>query len=358
MRKTLVLAVLVYGCGHANNNNGDDVDLFDPSSLEDMAPDDTTTDDAGSISLINFGDAGCATTSAAATRLPVDLVFIFDRSQSMNTNNKWPPCVQALNAFFADSKSQGLNASLEFFCGSGEGSGTKAQKCEAAAVDYSMPTVTLTTLPNATVFSNAISAQTFCSGTPISAALDGSLRYAKTLIPSGHKGVVVLVTDGAPTSCETDIPTIAAMAAAQAGSVPTYVIGVGTNLKNLNAIAVGGGTGSAILVDISSPAATLANFGAALDKIRGSAVSCNFAMPAPPPGQSLDPAAVNMLLTQNGAQNAIGYDPGCQKGGGWEYDDPVNPQQIRLCTDACDAVKADPSAKIDIVFGCKTQQIP
>src|SRR5688572_1019217 len=65
----------------------------------------------------------CATSSTTAERLAIDLVFMFDRSDSMNRPEKWPPAVAALEAFFADPASAGLSASLAYFCGNND-SGT------------------------------------------------------------------------------------------------------------------------------------------------------------------------------------------------------------------------------------------
>jgi hypothetical protein len=43
----------------------------------------------------------------------------------------------------------------------------------------------------------------------------------------------------------------------------------------------------------------------------------------------------------------------CTGMNGWRYDDPANPAQIVLCTDACTTIQADPNASLSIDFECE-----
>ncbi len=91
--------------------------------------------------------------------------------------------------------------------------------------------------------------------------------------PDGHRR-------GALHQCDDQtVNTIAAAsaeAAAVAAEIPTYVIGVGDSLDNLNAIAEGGGTAPAILVTIDDPAKTQAEIRqTAINQIRGKEIACN-----------------------------------------------------------------------------------
>ena len=72
-----------------------------------------------------------------------------------------------------------------------------------------------------------------------------------------------------------DIAHVSAEAAAAfkgSPSIPTYVIGVGPSLSNLNQIASAGGTKSAFMVSVADPSKTSTVFQQALDQIRGQCV--------------------------------------------------------------------------------------
>jgi hypothetical protein len=290
----------------------------------------------------------CATSSTTAERLAVDLVFMFDRSDSMNRPEKWPPAVAGLEAFFADPASTGLSASLAYFCGN-TGSGT----CDALRTRFATPAVPLTALPAAPTFAASLAAQSFCNGTPTGAALGGALDYATSLAQPGHRGAIVLVTDGKPTYCGS-IAEVGALAAARASSIPTYVIGVGSALENLDAIAQAGGTDRALLVTASDPDKVASDFQAALAQIRDGVRACSYALPAPEPGATLDLATTNVQLVTDGGTEVLPFDRGCDGGRGWRFDDEANPRQIVLCADACTRVRAVETARVDVVLGCAT----
>ena len=74
----------------------------------------------GSTNLPATGGAAavgeaCATDTLKAERAPVNMFIQFDRSGSMNESNKWPQAAGALNAFFKDPSTAGLNVALRFF---------------------------------------------------------------------------------------------------------------------------------------------------------------------------------------------------------------------------------------------------
>lgn len=130
--------------------------------------------------------------------------------------------------------------------------------------------------------------------TPTLPALTGALAYAKSVEASGKNAAVVLVTDGEPNQCGSTVASVSKVAAAAAGSVKTYVVGVGDNLKNLNAIAAAGGTGAAILVSTTDPAKIASDLKAALGSIAAQAMTCDYKIPLPPNGQTIDPQKVNV----------------------------------------------------------------
>lgn len=294
--------------------------------------------------------AACATSSAQAQQVPVYLVFMFDRSGSMGQNSKWTTCKAGLETFFADPKSAGLYASIQFFA-------NLSDECNPAV--YASPAVAMTALPSNT-FASTIEQYSPNAGTPTLPAITGALQYAQMMEAqhAGAKVAVVLATDGIPNDCNSDVNNVAAEAAKYAKTIPTYVIGVGGELTNLDAIAAGGGTQKAFIVSVGNPQQTAVDFQNALNVIRGKSLACEYALPTPPPGQTLDINTVNVQFTSSGGQpQTLTYDKDCASpgGAGWHYDDANNPTKIEICKATCDQIQADTGGKIDIVTGCATQ---
>ena len=301
--------------------------------------------DAGAVNPVN---AACATSSASGQLTPANLVFMFDQSGSMggpNMSVKWSPVTAALSAFFSDAASTGMSASLQYF----------SQGSTCSSSNYQTPEVPLSPLPSP-AFASSISTHSPAGGTPTLPALKGAIDYAKSTAAAkpGEKVAVVLVTDGDPNDCNSTVNNVAAEAATVAATIPTYVIGVGSDFGNLNAMAVGGGTGAAILVTVGDPNKTKADLAAALNKIRGATASCSFAMPKPPSGQVLDINAVNVQFTSSAGPQTLAYNRDCTGGTGWHYDNASAPTAIDLCQATCDSVKAATGGKVSIAFGCAT----
>jgi len=94
--------------------------------------------------------------------------------------------------------------------------------------------------------------------------------------------------------------------------------------------------------------------------VGASQLDCQWDIPAPPEGETLDPSLVNVVYTDgNGAEQAYGKvasEADCDPTqGGWYYDDNAAPSSIHLCQTSCDQAQADTSGKIDILFGCATE---
>jgi hypothetical protein len=102
-----------------------------------------------------------------------------------------------------------------------------------------------------------------------------------------------------------------------------------------------------------------ADFKAALDQIRKTAIGCEYVVPQPTNGQAFDPNKVNVLYSPSGgAEQTLLYvpDAGSCVADGWYYDDPANPKKILLCPQLCPTVKADTAAKVQISVGCSTRK--
>lgn len=244
----------------------------------------------------------------------------------------------------------------------------KNEYCSSA--HYGSPAVSYGALPtNASFVKSSLAGHDVGGLTPTAPALQGAIDAAKaqkTANPT-HASAVVLVTDGFPTDCSPiDIPGVSTIAqGGKTAGVSTYVIGVFTKDEesaaktNLNQIASAGGSGTAFVVNTSQNVAQV--FGQALTAIRGQALPCEYTLPVPKSGTP-DYAKVNVQYTSNGKPTTIYYvanagacDP---TSGGWYYDvDPSGggkPTKVEICPATCGGFKADLTAKVDIVQGCKT----
>ena len=87
-------------------------------------------------------------------------------------------------------------------------------------------------------------------------------------------------------------------------------------------------------------------------------LDCQWTIPPAPVGQTFDKTKVNVRFTSGANVGsdifAVADATQCGPQGGWYYDDPNNPSTISVCPTTCQAIQADPSGKIDILFGCST----
>ncbi len=310
----------------------------------------------------------CASTSQAATLIPVDMYIMMDQSGSMKEATgtkvtKWKAIASAFDAFLVDPKSVGMGVGIQYFPLS-TGGIFGMESCTPS--DYASPEVPIGVLPgNAAAITSSIKAHGPSGDTPTGAALQGAIQYATVYQKNhpDHAVVAVLATDGEPNSmCSNDsLSVISGYAKAAAGGNPkilTFVIGVGSSLASLNAIAAAGGTGQAFLVDTNGNVVT--QFQAALQAIQGKAIGCAYAIPKPPAGQSLDFTKVNVQVTLSKAvPKIIGYVDDASKcnasTGGWYFDNAAAPSKILLCPETCGGVTVDTGAKVDVLLGCSRE---
>lgn len=90
-------------------------------------------------------------------------------------------------------------------------------------------------------------------------------------------------------------------------------------------------------------------------------LSCDYAVPQPPAGQTIDPNEVNVAFTPGGSTTPVDVlqdnNFACDAGAnGWQWN--ANKTRILLCGQACADATADTAAKLDIVFGCATKIAP
>lgn len=330
---------------------------------------------SGSTGMLD-PDAACVADSREGSRSVIAMYFMVDISGSMRCPvpddpndpcevdpggnysdvTRWTEASAALEGFFAAPESAAMWAGIGFFPRSDNG------ELSCNPDDYQTPDQEIGELPNASNALDAtIEAQSPGGNTPTLPSLEGAIVHAQDWADAhpDHQAVVVYLTDGYPRGCGDNNAAIGAAAdAADAAfngtpSIRTYVLGVGSNLTDLDQIAEAGGTGEALFVDAGQN--VTAQLAAALNEIREEiTVDCTYTIPDPPDGRALDYDLVNVRYTNSAGETIdIGRDPSdteCNEG--WQYSDDKT--QIKLCGDACAAVEADPNVELEVLFGCAT----
>ena len=307
----------------------------------------------------------CHAESRQGKGLPVDFYFVVDKSTSMGNDagmqSRWLAMVNALNTFVISPSSAGLGAGVNFFP---KAAGSSAL-CNVN--DYRVPDVPIGLLPDiAPRIATALAAQRLTSGTPTTPALDASLAYARAekMSRATRDVAVVLVTDGQPTGCNSNIDNAVAVAQAYAMGTPqvrTYVLGIGPSVSNLNRLAQAGATAPAHLIESGGESELVDAFNA----IRDNSITCDYQIPMRQ-GEKLDYTLVNIQVRVgiNGGFVQVGQvanAAACGPAGGWYYDQPVPPanpppSKITLCPSTCDPLMLTAGSHLDMLVGCKTTQ--
>ncbi|MCC6216289.1 MAG: VWA domain-containing protein [Polyangiaceae bacterium] len=238
--------------------------------------------------------------------------------------------------------------------------------------DYATAAVPIAALPGAApAIVGAIDQRSPGGLTPTGPALQGAVDHARGHAQQnvGHRVVVVFATDGLPTECNPTEPAaiaqLAAAAAAGNPSITTFVIGVfapgevATARPTLDQIASSGGSNTAFVIDTNQNVAQ--SFIDAMNAIRGTALACEFQIPQPSAGQTLDFGKVNVDFTSGSTTTGLLYVESAQnctaQSGGWYYDvDPSQgvPTKILVCPSTCDAFKTATEPEVAVKLGCET----
>jgi hypothetical protein len=324
--------------------------------------------DGGNGAGFNIGGSGgstvntmeCASESIEAELAPLTMFITFDKSGSMDNDNKWVNSTNALKAFFGDPGAADLEVALRFFP-EGQCNENSCSVGACATPNVDVGTLTADAAPTDTqeaALIAAINAQDPSGPTPMSAALEGGIAWSSAYLVNNptHKVVVILVTDGEPNGCDESISGISNIAASGLlDGVVTYTVGLaGSNESQLTQIATAGG-GSSFFVGNGNTEDELL---AALQAIRGELLACELDIPEPTMGD-FNPNLVNVEYTPGGGGTPqtfgnVPNEAACAGGNGWYYDNPADPQQIILCPGTCDTVQADAEGAIRVVLGCET----
>lgn len=392
----------IYGCSADSSQLTDDDSSSNGTSAGGAGGDDVFAGVGGSDSTSSGFGGGCASETVDGTGIPLDMYIMLDQSGSMSDSvsggTKWSAVTDAINGFMALPDSDGVGVGIQYFplstgnmmcnpnpfcfsdsecgpvgCGPCFGAvppnlpgicmgALDDDSCDVN--DYATPDVAIAPLPGvAAAITGSMANHSPSGGTPTAPALQGAINHAtaQAMANPDHAVIVVLATDGDPTSCSpTDIPGIQGIAASgfnATPSIPTFVIGVGNLQSNLDAIAQSGGSNAAFIVDTTQNVEQ--QFLDALEAIKGTALGCAYGIPEPTMGNP-DFSKVNVEWTPpNGMPEILPYVESptqCPPGGhGWYYNDVSNPTQILLCPFSCGEVEAaSEGGQIRIVLGCET----
>lgn len=89
--------------------------------------------------------------------------------------------------------------------------------------------------------------------------------------------------------------------------------------------------------------------------VAGVPIPCEFAIPEPPTGMTLDFMEIRLTYTAgDGTRQELTRVPSAAECDplGWYFDDPATPTRIELCPDLCMSVQRDAAGRLDIGLGC------
>ncbi len=346
------------------------------------------------------GMQACATETQEAKLTPANLLFVIDKSGSMQCNppngddvlgamcenfprkenpaedSKWEVTRDALSDALDTLAMQpaDISAGISVFP-----KGTTSNSCAVEEV----PEVAVSPLSatQRTAMRDLMDSVVPGGLTPIAGATILSYSHLSKLIRTGDlvgNTFVVLLTDGAETCAdsyleelvETHVPN------ARLFNIRTFVIGAPGSegaRRLLSQIAFEGGTARTANCDHESAdgdvgdchfdMTTSENFAEDLNDAllaisRTKVLACEFDVPTNPDGGGVDLDEVNVTFRPgDGEPEQVLNDPDtdCADAEGWQYSE--DGRKIILCGSICDRVQADPEGQVSIVLGCPTIQV-
>jgi len=301
-----------------------------------------------------------------SSAVPPDILLLQDASGSMNQDtyntqcpapgcgatSKWSLMTTAIKQVVTQTETE-VNWGLKMFADVGSTCGVS--NSVAVAIGPA----------NGTAISNALTGRTDAIGnltngssTPTRAAENASVTYLSTLTDPNPK-YIVLATDGQPncpasgTSSNDDTPAaVAAVTAARAAGIPTFVVGIATSGgaadSALNQMAIEGGYPQTGQATQYYAVTNTAEFEAVLRTLVTTANTCTLSIPPPPTSDgSTSRANISIRATTAGGNVPIPMDAT----NGWTYTD-AGMTSLLLHGTACDQWKAKTITTVTIVFGC------
>lgn len=334
------------------------------------------------------GLGSCTAMPYVSKQLPTSLSFVVDRSRSMLCNlpplqssaeceqtpvprdpsaaTKWRIVQDALVKTFDMLPGGSALSALTFFSNDGE--------CGV----HSKPSVELAPLSDVqrNALSSAVQGARPNGKTPIVGATILAYAHLHQEAKAPGNRFVVLITDGAE-SCNPDkIGQLLDVEVKKArdANIRTFVIGApGSEGARafLSELAFRGGTAQSpsckhdiagapdqgdCHLDMTKSEDFAAALGSALGVVSSAAVGCDFAVPGS--GNTSD---VNVQYTPSSGQTPICFPADeskpCNAGAnGWQFakkqDGSRDTSRVVVCGPACDSIKKDPAARVDILVGC------
>jgi hypothetical protein len=344
------------------------------------------TGGSGAIGAVDGGpDCAGVSARAEAELLPTDVIWAIDTSGSMNAS--FPAIQQALTTFSDKVVAAGLDAHIILLAGAGGGLSATQGLCVPAplgsgncgpaasaggsAVDSNEPGFLHLDLP-------------FGATAGMATLLDNHAGYKHLLRPNARTQLV-LTEDGAPPMTAAAV-TEHVEGRTSATTTPAWSPGLMPGGYQWNGVICKDGTGTGTCLfafglpqttldliqqsmglvgnlDDAGKAGAPDPFAALLDKLAetvivGARVSCDYAIPAAPPGQSFDRTRVNVVYTSGATTQVIPRAPEgveCMSDQAWKYDDELSPTRVVLCPEACTLVQGDAGAQVSVRFGCETE---
>jgi hypothetical protein len=341
---------------------------------------------------------GCATATVQSELLPSNLLFVIDRSGSMTCN---PPPTTASDACESDPKRADASkpSKWEITKTALKAAIGKLPKNVRVGLSYfsnddtcgvnSQPSVALRELDSTQLmaFNASLDRTLPGGGTPLVGATILAYKHLHQLaLETALTGnsFVVLLTDGQQSEqCSsvgrcasaqecTDLLVNAEVpkAIAPGADIRTFVIGApGSEPARgvLSQIAWRGGTGQPGCTpsagdchfDMTKQGDFSTALTTALAAISGMTTRCELPLPpADAKNDHVDLARLNVVYTasQGAAARVVPQDTrlACDQGAnGWQYSPDTG--TIRLCGSSCELIRADPSARLDVVLGCPVQ---
>jgi hypothetical protein len=342
------------------------------------------------------GIQACASSVQAARLVPANLLFVIDKSGSMNCNppegdaavnarcaefpvkenatkpSKWEIASGALSDAIATLSGQSnVSAGLTLF--------PEDDHCGVSAD----PAVDIGKLDGAQQkeLTDTLDGVSPSGDTPLAGAtILGYQHLSDALRANELRGnsFIVLMTDGAETCKTSELSKLIATDVPHARdfNIRTFVIGApGSEASRslLSQIAYEGGTAASPDCDHSDSAPDVGDchfdmttsqdfakdLNDALQKISHAKVlACEFDVPTNPNGGGVDLTKVNVTFKPgSGKEVTIKLDDtaSCDAANGWQYS--ADSSKIELCGAACDRVQADPDGEVKILLGCPTIKV-
>jgi hypothetical protein len=295
-------------------------------------------------------DSNCGATRNTTTRVPPDLLLVFDRSASMSADpatgrncmptatcpSKWNQATAAVNMAVASSQTT-IDWGLKLFTSNGNG-------CTVTP-GVQVPIA----LNSAPAIATALAGAGPGGNTPTTMAMTLAGDYLATLTTSNPR-FIVLVTDGQP-NCgggnggADDAAAIAAVAAQAARGYGTFVIGVATasdamataTLTSMSAAGMHARPGTPNYYVVNNTAELVT----ALDAIGTQVAGCTFTLTSPPP----DPNNVVVL-----ADGSVVPKATLPTDDGWMYGAGMT--SVTLTGTYCQQVMTNTVKNVEVLFGC------